>query len=88
MGVLTVADGDEVAVFFIRTTGNDAAIRRARSAFQEWYTATLERLGRPTPAWSYPTSRIAAWESYAALFETLGDRNRAQECYERARQLD
>jgi len=79
---------DEVAVIFIRKPGNDAAIASARAVFQEWYEMTLERLGRPAPAWSYPIGRIAAWESYAALFETLGDRNRAQECYEHAQQLE
>jgi hypothetical protein len=78
---------DEVAVIFVRASGNEGSIAGARGAFQSWYDGTLERLERPPPAWSRPIGRIAAWESYAALFETLGDRQRAQECYESARQL-
>jgi hypothetical protein len=79
---------DEVAVVFFRTDGNGAAIEKARSAFQSWYDMTLERLQRPVPAWSVPIGRIAAWESYGALFQTLGDAKRAQECYGQARRLE
>jgi hypothetical protein len=78
---------DEVAAIFIRASGNQPSIERAREAFQDWYDKTMERLERPTPAWSYPISRIGAWRNYAALFVTLGDRQRAKECRARARLL-
>lgn len=78
---------DETAVLFVRARGNDTVVAAARAAFQKKYDATLERLNRPTPDWSYPAGRVRSWERYGRLFETLGDAGRAAGCHERARVL-
>lgn len=74
---------DEVAVIFVRRTGNDDAIARAESAQDPWNAKTRAWLERPAPRWVYPAGRVEGTRSFAGLLAVLGDDEGSAEAFKR-----
>jgi hypothetical protein len=78
---------DEVAAVFVRTQGNEAAIRRAAEIQSEWDAKTNEWLTRPSQKWPYPAGRIEGTRAYARVLATIGRAEPAIKAYQRLLEL-
>ena len=68
----TLVYADEVAVIFVRTQGNEAAIARAASLRPAYDAETEQWLSRPIGSWQYPAGRIEGTRAYARMLATIG----------------
>lgn len=74
---------DEVAVVFVRSAGNETAIRRARELFPAWLDKTRHALARRRAAsWQWPSERILALQSYAPILALMGEVDEALALYD------
>ena len=72
---------DEVAVIFVRTQGNDAALARAGALRPQWDAQTADWLAAPVAKWSYPAGRVEAMRAYARVLATTGRADAAVAAY-------
>ena len=78
----TLVYHDEVAVIFVRSRGNEAAIAGAREIYPLWHEKVSAALRRPTPRWQWPIERATALHSYAGLLSSIGQVDEAVKFYE------
>ena len=64
---------DEVAVVFVRSRGNEAAIARADAIQERFNRETRAWLDRPIPRWRFLPGRVEGTRAFARLLATLGD---------------
>ncbi len=78
----TLVYHDEVAVIFVRTSGNEEILARARKIYPRWQKRIKTALLAPTSRWQRPVGRVTALENYAGLLLLLGERESAVKFYE------